>query len=148
MFNFTNEQIYIVTGASSGIGASASAMINSYGASVVAIGRNRDKLLDIQKTCKYPENFYIEEKDLTENIEGLPKYITKLKEKYGKFSGLVCCAGAFDPKAFFAFFLPADYVVCRLFIGIRSSSGTLGKGAEAAEKTKGLDGFCSADHFH
>ena len=96
MFNFTKEQIYIVTGASSGIGASASAMINSYGASVVAIGRNRDKLLDIQKTCKYPENFYIEEKDLTEDIEGLPKYITNLKEKYGKFSGLVCCAGIFD----------------------------------------------------
>lgn len=93
MINFNKEQIYIVTGASSGIGEATAILLNELGATVVGIGRNQERLEAMKAKCKYPENMFLEQKDLTEDIEGLPKYVKSLKEKYGKFSGMAYCAG-------------------------------------------------------
>ncbi|MCH5314243.1 MAG: SDR family oxidoreductase, partial [Helicobacter sp.] len=93
MIAFSKEQVYIVTGASSGIGESSAILLNSLGASIIAIGRNKERLEQMKAQCKYPENVFLEQKDLAEDIENLPNYIKDLKEKYGKFSGLVYCAG-------------------------------------------------------
>ena len=93
MINFKSEQIYIVTGASSGIGEATALLLNELGATVVAIARNEKRLLDMKARCKNSENMHIEVKDLTQDIEGLPKYVKELKNKYGKFSGMAYCAG-------------------------------------------------------
>lgn len=93
MINFNKEQIYIVTGASSGIGEATAILLNELGATVVGIGRNQERLEGMKAKCKSPENMFLEQKDLTEDIEGLPKYVKSLKEKYGKFSGMAYCAG-------------------------------------------------------
>lgn len=93
MITFNKEQIYIVTGASSGIGEATAILLNELGATVVGIGRNQERLEGMKAKCKYPENMFLEQKDLTEDIEGLPKYVKSLKEKYGKFSGMAYCAG-------------------------------------------------------
>ena len=93
MINFNKEQIYIVTGASSGIGEATAILLNELGATVVGIGRNQERLEAMKAKCKYPENMFLEQKDLTEDIEGLPKCVKSLKEKYGKFSGMAYCAG-------------------------------------------------------
>ena len=93
MITFNKEQIYIVTGASSGIGEATAILLNELGATVVGIGRNQERLEGMKAKCKSPENMFLEQKDLTEDIEGLPKYVESLKEKYGKFSGMAYCAG-------------------------------------------------------
>ena len=96
MISFNKEQVYIVTGASSGLGEATAILLNELGATVIAIARREDKLNEVKSRCKFPENFYVEPKDLTEDIEGLPKYVKALKEKYGKFSGMAYCAGITD----------------------------------------------------
>ena len=93
MIKFTKDQIFIVTGASSGIGESTVILLNKLGATIVAIARNESRLLAMRSKCAFPENVFIEIKDLADDIDGLPKYIRSLKEKYGRFSGMAYCAG-------------------------------------------------------
>ena len=93
---FDSEQLYIITGASSGIGAEVVKLLNEQGASVVAIARNENRLNVVKNSCKTPNNVYLEIKDLSTDVENLPKYVKELKDKYGKFSGLVHCAGIID----------------------------------------------------
>jgi len=93
MISFNTEQRFIVTGASSGLGEATALLLNELGASVIAIARREDKLNALKEKAKYPENMFIETKDLTEDIEGLPAYVKTLKEKYGKFQGMAYCAG-------------------------------------------------------
>lgn len=93
MISFSKEQIFIVTGASSGIGECVALLLNELGATVVAIARRKDKLEGMKAKAKFPEKVFIEIKDLTEDIEGLPQYVKSLKEKYGKFQGMAYCAG-------------------------------------------------------
>lgn len=96
MIAFHFEQRFIVTGASSGIGESVALLLNELGASVIGVARNSERLEAMKAKAKYPENVFLEQKDLTENIEGLPAYVKVLKEKYGKFSGMAYCAGITD----------------------------------------------------
>lgn len=96
MISFKKEQVYIVTGASSGIGQCVAQLLNELGATVVGIARNKERLLETKNGAKFPESFHIEVKDLTEDIENLPKYVKSLKEKYGKFAGMAYCAGITD----------------------------------------------------
>mgnify|MGYP003291831521 CR=1 FL=1 len=93
MISFNKEQIFLVTGASSGLGEGTALLLNELGATVVGIARNEERLNGMKAKCKYPENMHLEIKDLTEDIENLPQYVKELKNKYGKFSGLAYCAG-------------------------------------------------------
>lgn len=100
MISFSSDQKFIVTGASSGIGKSIALLLNELGASVVAIGRNLDRLNDLKRRAKTPESIFLEQKDLTEDVENLTIYVKSLKERYGKFSGLAYCAGVTDVTPF------------------------------------------------
>ena len=93
MISFKKEQIFIVTGASSGIGKATALLLNELGATVIAIARNFERLQQMKNEAKYPKNIFIEVKDLAKDIEHLPDYVKSLKQKYGKFSGLAYCAG-------------------------------------------------------
>ena len=98
MISFNSEQRFIVTGASSGIGEGVALLLNELGATVIGIGRNQERLAAMQAKAKFPENIFLEQKDLTEDIAGLPVYVRKLREKYGKFQGMAFCAGIAEIK--------------------------------------------------
>jgi len=93
MISFTKEQIFIVTGASSGIGEGVALLLNELGACVVAVARDKDRLENMRNNSKNPNNMFIEVKDLAVDIELLPQFVKTLREKYGKFSGMAYCAG-------------------------------------------------------
>ena len=93
MVSFNAEQRFIVTGASSGIGEGVALLLNELGATVIGIGRNVGRLEAMKAKAKAPERVFLEVKELTEDIAGLPAYVKALKDKYGKFSGLAYCAG-------------------------------------------------------
>ena len=93
MIDFRNDQTFIVTGASSGIGEGVALLLNELGATVIGIGRNQERLEGMRAKAKRPENVFLEQKDLAEDISGLTAYVKALKDKYGKFSGMAYCAG-------------------------------------------------------
>ena len=90
---FRREDVFVVTGASSGIGAGVARRLNSDGASVVAIGRNLERLEEVKGVASDSSHFFIEQKELVDGIDGLPQYVKALVAKYGRLRGMVCCAG-------------------------------------------------------
>ncbi len=90
---FTSEQIVLVTGASSGIGYGVARLLNEQGATVIAHGRDEQKLLKAQYEAAFPENWHIEVCDFLADMESLPLWVTELRKKYGKFWGMVHAAG-------------------------------------------------------
>ena len=93
MISFTSDQRFIVTGASSGIGEGVALLLNQLGATVIGIGRNQERLEGMKAKAQHPGNVFLEQKDLAEDIGGLPAYVKALREKYGKFQGMAYCAG-------------------------------------------------------
>ena len=158
--SFSKEQIYIVTGASSGLGEATAILLNELGATVIGIGRNLERLEGMKAKCKYPENMFLEQKDLTEDIEDLPKYVKALKEKYGKFSGLAYCAGITDVTPLKAIsyesiekvFKIDYYAPCLMLKGFVDKRNNIGFGASAVvisslagiSASRGMVSYCGA----
>ena len=107
MISFAAEQRFIVTGASSGIGRGVALLLNELGATVIGIGRNEERLQAMKEKARFPENVFLEQKDLVEDIAGLPSYVKQLREKYGKFQGMAYCAGVGELQPLRAVDLPA-----------------------------------------
>lgn len=91
---FSEENIFIVTGASSGIGKAVALKLIEEGAKVVAVARNLERLQILKSECSKAENLFVEVADLTEHLSDMPVYLKSLKDKYGKFSGIAYCAGS------------------------------------------------------
>ncbi|MFT4302894.1 MAG: SDR family oxidoreductase [Desulfovibrio sp.] len=93
MTPLTPESRILVTGASSGIGKAVALLCNQMGATVIANGRDQARLQELKISCEHPELLHIEPRDLLEDMDSLPQWVTDLRKKYGKLCGLVCCAG-------------------------------------------------------
>ena len=93
MTQLTPESRILVTGASSGIGMAVALLCNQMGATVIANGRDHTRLQDLKNTSANPEQMHIEPRDLQDDMDNLPQWVAGLRQKYGKLTGLVCCAG-------------------------------------------------------
>lgn len=96
MISFTSEDKFIVTGASSGLGQGVALLLNKLGATVIAVARNHNRLEETKQKSEHPENLFIEELDVTADIDGLPAWVKAMREKYGKFRGMAICHGIVD----------------------------------------------------
>jgi len=94
MISFTADQVILVTGASSGIGEAIALELNALGATVIANGRDRERLEAGKSRSAHPERFHVEPLDLIADMEGLPLWIKTLRERYGKLGGFAHAAGA------------------------------------------------------
>ncbi|EPA1554864.1 SDR family NAD(P)-dependent oxidoreductase [Campylobacter lari] len=94
--NLFKNKSFIITGASSGIGAHISLTLNKLGAKIIAIGRDKNKLLSQKKQAKNPDDFIIISKDLS-NFENIDKWTLELAKEYEGFDGAVLAAGIAQP---------------------------------------------------
>ncbi len=93
MSAFSEDSVILVTGSSSGIGASIALRLNELGAVVIANGRDANKLETLKHRAYDPTRFHLEPKDLIADMEGLPQWVEALRVRYGKLSGLAFAAG-------------------------------------------------------
>lgn len=94
MIAFDREQLFLVTGASSGMGRATAQLLVRLGASVVATGRNEERLWAAKAKSACPEAFHVHARDLLRTPEGVHGWVRELSKIHGKFAGLACCAGA------------------------------------------------------
>ncbi|KAI5635975.1 short chain dehydrogenase domain-containing protein [Phthorimaea operculella] len=91
--SFLNK-VAIVTGGSSGIGASIAAKLSAEGAFVAIVGRNLTKLAAVSEKCKHNKNKpLVIAGDITHD-DTAKKIISETVNKFGKIDILVNNAGA------------------------------------------------------
>ena len=104
-FSLSGKTI-LVTGASSGIGQQSAIDCSRYGAKVVAVARNLERLEDTLNLMNGDgHSFY--SFDLS-NIDGIKGFVKQIVLKSGKLDGIICAAGIEKTKPT-KLLLPSDY---------------------------------------
>lgn len=85
-------KVFLVTGASSGIGEAISRALISHGAGVVAMARREDKLVALQETAGGPENLAIAVGDVTQP-DARQQAIEIALARFGRLDGVIHSAG-------------------------------------------------------
>lgn len=93
---FSNKDLILITGASSGIGKTIALKLNTLGVRVIAVARREEKLKELVLEAKYPENIFYYVKDLNSEFNSIGSMIKELVEKYGKISGFIHSVGVFN----------------------------------------------------
>jgi 3-oxoacyl-[acyl-carrier protein] reductase len=93
VISFGGRDIFLVTGASSGIGRACCLLLNHLGAAVIAVGRRGDKLHELRSEAREPNLVSTEVKDLSVGIEEHAAWVGTISEKYGRLKGMVLSAG-------------------------------------------------------
>ncbi len=94
MTTFSAAQRILVTGASSGIGRAIALLLNERGATVLANGRDMERLEQVRTACADPSRMLVAPRDMTADMESLPAWLKGLSRQFGPLHGLVCSAGA------------------------------------------------------
>lgn len=93
MISFTEDDLFLVTGATSGIGRSTALLLNKLGAAVIAVGRSEEKMAVTTEEAANPKLFHGLIKDLSQDIDSHHKWLIRTADKYGRIKGMVLAAG-------------------------------------------------------
>lgn len=93
MIAFSSQHRVLVTGASSGIGRAVALLANRLGATVLASGREAQRLSEAKDAAEAPQRFHTVPRDLLADPSSLSDWVGELRQTFGKLHGLVCCAG-------------------------------------------------------
>ena len=93
MIQFGHEELFLVTGASSGIGREIVLRIIQLGGRAVGVGRDKTKLDRTSASVKDPSALITEARDLSHNNEELDKWLLDVAQRHGRLKGMVLCAG-------------------------------------------------------
>ena len=89
---YFRDKLFLITGASSGIGKCAALELNKLGSKIIAISRNEKNLKLLVEESLNKNLILVENKDLSQS-NNLDKWIIELSKKYGKIDGVVLSAG-------------------------------------------------------
>lgn len=87
-----SDKRFLITGASSGLGAAIALELNALGAEVITLARDSKKLESKREKALYKERFIPISKDISEYVS-LDKWALSLAKEYGSFDGAVLSAG-------------------------------------------------------
>lgn len=87
-----SDKRFLITGASSGLGAAIALELNALGAEIIALARDSKKLESKREKALYKERFIPISKDISEYVS-LDKWALSLAKEYGSFDGAVLSAG-------------------------------------------------------
>lgn len=85
-----NEKTILITGATSGIGEALTRQFAKQGTTIVAVGRNKEKLLALQ--AEFPNNIYYYAYDLMD-LDNIEEIFLFCKENNLKLDGMIHSAG-------------------------------------------------------
>lgn len=86
--------LVLVTGASSGIGRAVATECVRAGATVLAQGRDAEKLASAREACPAPERWHSLRRDFAADLPAIPAWVRELAAGRGRLWGLVHCAGS------------------------------------------------------
>lgn len=87
-----NDKVIMITGASSGIGRQCAISCSEMGAKVILLGRNNERLKETIEMMIEPSRHFKYSIDLVE-YNKVEEVINDAVAKFGKFHGLINCAG-------------------------------------------------------
>lgn len=110
---------YLVTGASSGIGLAICLALLKQGHKVIGVARSKKQGVE-KLISQFNGNFIFAKKDLSEDLDSLPKWLLSLAKEHGKFSGLVHSAGKIQilPNKFNSYQKMLEVFNLNLFSGL------------------------------
>ena len=95
--NELKNKIFVVSGASSGLGRLLSEKLIGNNCKVIGIGRSEEKFRNFkEKLCEKSEFLHAEIFDVTVK-ENWTRLAENIKENYGRIDGIINCAGVFPP---------------------------------------------------
>lgn len=90
---FDQNDVFLVTGAGSGLGKATALLLNQLGGSVIAIARNKKHLESLSEECIAPERIFTYSRDLSQEVDQQCDWFISLAQQHGAFKGAFCCAG-------------------------------------------------------
>ncbi len=146
MIRFAATDVFLVTGASSGIGRSVALLLNELGATVIGVGRDTGRLAAMRASAKAPDRLHVEVRDLAKDLEQLPGWVAGLVARHGQLKGLMHAAGAIkiEPLRTYSLNEARKLFDLNFFSGLLLAKAFSRKGSFAESGASLL--FCSSIH--